>query len=90
MRWATLAGLKRQHDDKGTPSNWRDPPRPVSEMGGAGSRITGNTGKSVEDERESEGSTVAEKRSNVRGAKRPCCLQGSDIGEARVNDKNTH
>ena len=44
----------------------------------AGSRITGNTGKSVEDERESEGSTVAEKRSNVRGAKRPCCLQGSN------------
>jgi hypothetical protein len=32
----------------------------------------------VEDERESEGSTVAEKRSNVRGAKRPCCLQGSN------------
>jgi len=43
-----------------------------------GSRITGNTGKSVEGERESEGSTVAEKRSNVRGAKRPCCLRGSN------------
>jgi len=48
---------------------------PFQKWAEAGSRITGNTGKSVEDERESEGSTVAEKRSNVRGAKRPCCLQ---------------
>ena len=23
-----LAGLKRQHDDQGMLSNWRDPPRP--------------------------------------------------------------
>jgi len=51
---------------------------PFQKWAEAGSRITGNTGKSVEDERESEGSTVAEKRSNVRGAKRPCCLQGSN------------
>jgi hypothetical protein len=36
-------------------------------------RITGATGKSGEDERESEGSVVATKRSNVRGAKGPCC-----------------
>jgi hypothetical protein len=47
---------------------------PFQKWAEAGSRITGNTGKSVEDERESEGSTVAEKRSNVRGAKRPCCF----------------
>ena len=45
-----------------------------SEMGGAGSRITGETGKSVEDEKASEGFIVAKKRSNVRGAKEPCCL----------------
>ena len=78
MRRTTLAGLKQQHDGKDTPSNWRDPPRPAPEMGGAGSRITGNTGKSVEGERESEGSTVAKKRSNVRGVKRPCCVRGSN------------
>jgi hypothetical protein len=47
---------------------------PQQKWAEAGSRITGNTGKSAEDERESEGSTVVEKRSNVRGAKRPCCL----------------
>jgi hypothetical protein len=29
----------------------------------------------VEDERVSEGLRVAAKRSNVRGAKEPCCLQ---------------
>lgn len=51
---------------------------PFQKWAEAGSRITGNNGKLVEDERVSEGSTVAEKRSNVRGAKRPCCLQGSD------------
>ena len=35
-------------------------------------RITGNTGKSNGDERESEGYVVATKRSNDRGAKVPC------------------
>jgi len=49
--------------------------RPSSSRGeicGAGSRITGITGKSVEDERESEGFIVAMRRNNVRGAKEPC------------------
>jgi hypothetical protein len=36
--------------------------------------ITGITGKEAEDERESEGSVVAMKRSNVRGAKGPYCV----------------
>jgi len=36
-------------------------------------RITGVPGKSDEDERESDGHVVAPKRSNVRGAKVPCC-----------------
>jgi hypothetical protein len=44
------------------------------EIGGAGNRITGITRKSVEGERVAEGPAVARKRSNVRGAKRPCCL----------------
>jgi hypothetical protein len=51
---------------------------PFQKWAEPGNRITGAPGKSVEDERESEGSTVAEKRSNVRGAKRPCWLQGSN------------
>ena len=38
-------------------------------------RITGETGKSAEDERVAAGSAVAVKRSNVRGAKGPCHLQ---------------
>lgn len=44
-----------------------------SETDGAESRITGDTGKSAEDERVAEGLVVAVKRSNVRGAKRPNC-----------------
>ena len=41
-------------------------------------RITGDTGKSAEDEKVAAGSVVAMKRSNVREAKGPChlrCLQ---------------
>ena len=37
------------------------------------SRITGNTGKAADDERESDGFVVARKRGNARGAKEPCC-----------------
>jgi len=36
-------------------------------------RITGNTGKSADDERVTDGLAVAWRRSNVRGAKEPCC-----------------
>jgi hypothetical protein len=55
-------------------SNWRNPPRPVEKSAEQRSRITGNTGKSVDGERVSAGFIVAMKRSNVRGAKEPCCL----------------
>jgi hypothetical protein len=37
-------------------------------------RITGSTGKSIEGERVADGSVVAVKRSNVRGARGPFCL----------------
>jgi hypothetical protein len=37
-------------------------------------RITGATGKTIEGERVADGSVVAIKRSNVRGAKGPFCL----------------
>ena len=44
------------------------------EIGGSKvGRITGDTGKSAEDERVAVGSVVAWKRSNARGAKGPCC-----------------
>ena len=36
------------------PSNWRSPPRPVAKSAEQGSRITGDTGKSVE-RREGDG-----------------------------------
>ena len=65
---------KGQHGDKVMLSNWRNPPRPVAKSAEQGSRITGDTGKSVEGERDSAGSVVARKRSNARRAKRPCCL----------------
>jgi hypothetical protein len=41
-------------------SNWRNPPRPVEKLAEQGNRITGDTGKSVDDERDSAGSLVAE------------------------------
>jgi hypothetical protein len=37
-------------------------------------RITGETGKSIEGERVADGSVVARKRGNARGARGPCCL----------------
>ena len=46
---------------------------PARKGGSWVSRITGSTGKSADDERVAEGFAVAMKRSNVRGAKGPCC-----------------
>ena len=46
-------------------------------------RITGETGKSVEDERVAAGSVVAMKRSNVRGAKGPCHLRSLQQKEGK-------
>jgi hypothetical protein len=44
-------------------SNRRNPPCPVEKLAEQGSRITGDTGKSVEGERDSAGSVVcAEQR----------------------------
>ena len=47
---------------------------PVVKSAEQGSRITGDTGKSAEGESVAVGLVVAVKRSNVRGAKKPCCL----------------
>src|SRR5215471_10408178 len=67
-------GRQGQHGGKVMPSNWRNPPRPGEKSAEQGNRIAGNTGKSADGERDSAGSVVARKRSNVCGAKRPCCL----------------
>ena len=45
-----------------------------SEIDGTETRITGDTGKLGNGERVTDGSAVAEKQSNVCGAKGPCCL----------------
>ena len=58
-----------------TPKPLERPSSSRREICGAGSRITGITGKSVEDERESEGSIGAMKQSNVCRAKGPRWLQ---------------
>ncbi len=50
------------------------PSSPRREIGGDGNRITGDTGKSGNGERVTDGSVLAEKQSNFCGAKRPCCL----------------
>jgi len=55
------------------------------EIYGAESRITGNTGKSADGERVTEGPAVARKRGNARGAKGPCCKATTPTQrEARV------
>jgi hypothetical protein len=74
MRRNTSAGLVGTARWQGHAKQLEKPSSPRREIGGAGSRITGDPGKSVEGERDSAGSVVARKRSNVRGAKRPCCL----------------
>src|SRR3977135_3473723 len=103
----TSAGWKRQHGDKDMLSNWRSPPRPGAKSSEQGrpstgnpgrhgperavGRITGETGKSAEDERVAAGSVVAMKRSNVCGAKGPChlqCLQHR--GRQGRDDKGVH
>ena len=72
IRFGGVIGMARR---QGHAKQLEKPSSPRREIGGAGSRITGDTGKSVEGERDSAGSVVARNRSNVRGAKGPCCLQ---------------
>jgi len=51
------------------------PSSPRREIGGSWvGRITGDTGKSADGERVSEGRIRARKRGNARGAKAPCCV----------------
>jgi len=48
------------------------------------SRITGDLGKSAEDETAAARLAVATKRGNARGAKGPCCIERLQQGEAGV------
>src|SRR5450755_286720 len=51
--------------------------------------ITGQTGKVADDEMVVDGIVVAENRSNVRGAKEPCCnAVPVAVGEAGADDKD--
>src|SRR5262245_16524479 len=70
----TSAGWKRQHGDKDIPSGRRSPLVRVRNRRSKVDRITGSNGKSIEGERVAVRSVVARKRSNVRGARGPCCL----------------
>src|SRR5262249_34684005 len=55
------------------------------------SRITGTTGKSADDERVTDGLVVATTRSNVRGAKGPCCSSFfRQHGRQGRDDKDAH
>jgi hypothetical protein len=54
-------------------SNWRNRLRPIEKSVEQVGRITGATGKSIEDETVAARLVVAEKRGNARGAKGPCC-----------------
>ena len=65
-------------------SNWRNPPRPVEKLAEQGSRITGNTGKSVDGERDSAGSVVAVKRVTTVERRDPAVCNGSNNMEGKV------
>ena len=72
----TSGGVKPTAWWQGHAEQLEKPSSPRREIGGSWvGRITGDTGKSAEDERVAAGSGVARKRSNVRGAKGPCHLQ---------------
>ena len=74
MRRKHFGGVGRdQHGDKVMLSNWRSPPRPVVKSAEQGSRITGDTGKSVEGERDSAGSVNKEGKGEMTTA--PISLQ---------------
>jgi hypothetical protein len=64
---------------------------PTRKGGSWVSRITGNTGKSADDERVAEGLVVAWKRRNGRGAKEPCCSTFFQLpGRQGRDDKDAH
>ena len=91
MRRTTLAGLKRQHDDKGTPSNWRDPPRPVPEMGGSWKPYN-REHREIGGRREGVGGVHSSDEAEQRPWSQGTLLMAVALTtwEARVNDKNTH
>src|SRR5229473_5045407 len=79
----TSAGWKRQHGDKDMLATGEALLVPARNRRSKVGRITGETGKSAEDERVAAGSVVATKRSNARGAKGPCHLQSLQHREGK-------
>lgn len=72
----TSGGVKPTAWWQGHAEQLERPSSPRREIGGSWvGRITGNTGKSTDGERESEGRVRATKRGNSRGAKAPCCVE---------------
>src|SRR5712691_10295252 len=65
-------------------SNWRNRPRPIEQSVEQVSCITGDPGKSAEDETATARLGVATKRGNARGAKEPCCTRCLGQREAGV------
>ena len=74
-RQSTPAGLQRWHGCKGMQSNWRSAPHPGAKPPEEVFPITDDTGKWEDGVRVADGSVVAKKRGNSRGAKGPCCRQ---------------
>jgi len=82
MRWRTLTKAPEHSGGvlatawwQGCAKQLEKPSSSRREIGGSWvGRITGSTGKSADGERVEDGSVVAMKRSNVRGARGPCCL----------------
>src|SRR5580704_17283414 len=69
-------------------SNWRNRPRPIAKSMEQGRSYNRQTGKVADGETVSDGLVVAENRSNVRGAREPCCnARPVAVGEAGANDK---
>jgi hypothetical protein len=69
-----LGGVTATARWQGCAKQLEKPSSPRREIGGEGNRITGDSGKSATGERVTDGSVVAEKQSNVCGAKGPCYL----------------
>src|SRR3954453_4384898 len=91
-RWVALAGWLATARTPGHIEQLEKPSSSRCESCGSWvGRITGTTGKSADDERVADGLVVAAKRSNVRGAKEPCCSSFfQQHGRQGRDDKDAH
>jgi hypothetical protein len=82
MEWRKLTDATRHFGGVIAAARWQGrakqlekPSSPAEKNGGKGTSYNWQTRKSEESERVAEGFGVAKKRSNVRGAKGPCCVR---------------